>query len=135
MKKRPTLLLRSSWQTVNIGDIAHTPGILRLLERHLPETDVILWPKSLDRGVEPMLRRRFPRLRIVRDAATWRHPDPRPDDPTVEQAMAAADLWLHGSGSGINEMADLERWRDATGKPYGAFGVSVGVVIGVPDQK
>ena len=26
------LLLRSSWQTVNIGDVAHTPGMLTLLE-------------------------------------------------------------------------------------------------------
>lgn len=31
------ILLRSSWQTVNVGDIAHTPGLLRLLENHLPE--------------------------------------------------------------------------------------------------
>jgi hypothetical protein len=29
------ILLRSSWQTVNIGDIAHTPGMLALLEPHL----------------------------------------------------------------------------------------------------
>lgn len=27
-KRRFRLLLRSSWQTVNIGDIAHTPGML-----------------------------------------------------------------------------------------------------------
>ena len=26
------ILLRSSWQTVNIGDIAHTPGVLAILE-------------------------------------------------------------------------------------------------------
>jgi len=30
------LLLRSSWQTENIGDIAHTPGMLALLEKHSP---------------------------------------------------------------------------------------------------
>ena len=35
-KRAPRILLRSSWQTVNIGDIAHTPGVLRLLEKHLP---------------------------------------------------------------------------------------------------
>ena len=27
----PRILLRSSWQTVNIGDIAHTPGVIALL--------------------------------------------------------------------------------------------------------
>ncbi|PHX95456.1 MAG: polysaccharide pyruvyl transferase, partial [Pedosphaera sp.] len=43
--KRPVrLLLRSSWQTVNIGDIAHTPGVLALIERHLPGVEVRLWP-------------------------------------------------------------------------------------------
>jgi len=25
-QRAPRILLRSSWQTVNIGDIAHTPG-------------------------------------------------------------------------------------------------------------
>ncbi|MEJ7592816.1 MAG: hypothetical protein WKF77_14810 [Planctomycetaceae bacterium] len=34
------ILLRSSWQTVNIGDIAHTPGMLALLEKHRPDAGV-----------------------------------------------------------------------------------------------
>ncbi len=55
------ILLRSSWQTVNIGDIAHTPGVLTLLERYLPEAEVQLWPSKVDNGVEEMLRARFPR--------------------------------------------------------------------------
>ena len=37
------ILLRSSWQTVNIGDIGHTPGMLALLEKYLPEVEVRLW--------------------------------------------------------------------------------------------
>ncbi len=36
-KFSPRILLRSSWQTVNIGDIAHTPGVLSILRKHLPE--------------------------------------------------------------------------------------------------
>ena len=31
LPRAPRVLLRSSWQVVNIGDIAHTPGVLRLL--------------------------------------------------------------------------------------------------------
>ncbi|MEZ5299985.1 MAG: hypothetical protein R3F11_04860 [Verrucomicrobiales bacterium] len=38
----PRVLLRSPWQTVNIGDIGHTPGVLALLEKHLPEAEVRL---------------------------------------------------------------------------------------------
>src|SRR6185295_970284 len=65
-KRRPRILLRSSWQTVNIGDIAHTPGILALLEKHIPEADVRLWPSSVDNGVEEMLAKRFPKVPIVK---------------------------------------------------------------------
>ncbi len=62
------LILRSSWQTVNIGDIAHTPGVLALLEKHLPEVEVRLWPSKVDNGVAEMLMKRFPKLRILQGA-------------------------------------------------------------------
>lgn len=136
MNSEKTILLHSSWQTVNIGDIAHTPGMLHLIEQHLPGVRVILWPKNLDNGVAPMLRRRFPKLRIVRDAPHWANSEFRPDDPTIAEAIKEASLWLQGSGSGIVEIPDIERWRkESSGKPYGVLGASVGVVIGVPDQK
>ena len=38
------ILLRNAWQTVNIGDIGHTPGMLKLLEQYLPDAEVRLWP-------------------------------------------------------------------------------------------
>ena len=61
--RRPLrLLLRSSWQTVNIGDIAHTPGVLHLLEKYLPDVEVRLWPSNVDNGVEEMLCKRFPKM-------------------------------------------------------------------------
>jgi polysaccharide pyruvyl transferase WcaK-like protein len=125
-QKARRILLRSSWQTVNIGDIAHTPGILHLFERHLPEAEIILWSGKLDIGVEPLLRNRFPKLRIARDG-NWRNPNPRADDPTLAEAFEQADLLVHGSGSGLGAHADLLRWAEKTGKPYGAYGVSVGV--------
>jgi hypothetical protein len=64
-RRPPRIVLRSSWQTVNIGDIGHTPGVLALLERHLPEAEVRLWPGNVDNGVDAMLRRRFPKVPIV----------------------------------------------------------------------
>jgi len=39
-EKSKRILLRSSWQNVNIGDIAHTPGMLALLEKHRPNDTV-----------------------------------------------------------------------------------------------
>lgn len=35
-KRAPRILLHSSWQVVNIGDIAHTPGVLALIEKLIP---------------------------------------------------------------------------------------------------
>jgi polysaccharide pyruvyl transferase WcaK-like protein len=106
------VLLRSSWQTVNIGDIAHTPGMLALLERHLPETRVTLWPNTLSPQVERMLRARFPKLHIARANAE------------KDAALGDCDFCLHGSGPGLVGRRELYRWRES-GKPYGFGGVTL----------
>ena len=106
------ILLRSSWQTVNIGDIAHTPGMLALLEKHRPDAEVTLWPNSLDRGVADLLRARVPALRIAATAADQ------------AAALAACDFFLHGSGPGLVGHKEADRARRA-GKPYGFGGVTL----------
>ncbi|MCB1207749.1 MAG: polysaccharide pyruvyl transferase family protein, partial [Verrucomicrobiales bacterium] len=107
------LLLRSSWQTVNIGDIAHTPGVLALLEKHLPEVEVRLWPSNVGNGVAEMLQKRFPKLIIVQGAAA------------LKQAFAECDFLLHGSGPSLVAEKDVVKWAEATGKPYGVYGITV----------
>ncbi len=107
------ILLRSSWQTVNIGDIAHTPGMLHLLEKHLPEYEVTLWPSSVDNGVEEMLMKRFPKLKIMGKTAADK-----------EAAFKEHDFLLHGSGPGIVGQKHLIEWKEKTGKPYGIGGVT-----------
>ncbi|MEX2606780.1 MAG: polysaccharide pyruvyl transferase family protein [Kiritimatiellia bacterium] len=107
------ILLRSSWQTVNIGDIAHTPGLLTLLEKHLPEHEVWLWPTDVRNGVEGLLRQRFPYLRIVQT------------ESDIEAAFAECDFLLHGSGPYLVGAEEVARWRNATGKPYGVFGITL----------
>src|SRR3954468_21232308 len=108
-RRRPRVVLRSSWQTVNIGDIGHTPGVLALLERHRPETDVMLWPMDVSNGVERMLLARFPKLRIVRD----------------KKEAYEADFLLHGSGPYLTAHRDVAAWRAETGKPYGVYGITM----------
>ena len=107
------ILLRSSWQTVNIGDIAHTPGVLRLLEEHLPDVEVRLWPSKVDNGVEEMLQARFPKVTIVKGAEA------------LKAAFAECDFLLHGSGPSLVAEKDVIRWRDETGKPYGVYGITL----------
>ncbi len=106
------ILLRSSWQTVNIGDIAHTPGMLTLLEQHLPEAEVTLWPNLLNPEVEKLLLTRFSKLRIAGTAEAQ------------AAALAACDFVLHGSGPGLVAAKELRRAKDA-GKPYGFGGITL----------
>jgi Polysaccharide pyruvyl transferase len=110
--RRPRILLRSSWQTVNIGDIGHTPGMLAVLEKHLPEAEVRLWPSKVDNGVKEILRARFPKLVIVEGAEA------------LKAAFAECDFLLHGSGPSLVAEKDLVRWRAETGKPYGVGGIT-----------
>lgn len=106
------ILLRSSWQSENIGDIAHTPGMLALLEKHRPQDRVTLWPGGLSAAVEAVLLARFPTLTIARTPA--------------EQAAAleVCDFFLHGSGPGLVGWKATEQAR-AAGKPYGFGGVTL----------
>ena len=109
----PRILVRSSWQTVNIGDIAHTPGLLALLETHLPEAEIRLWPSKVDNGVEEILQRRFPNLAILTQPEQLR------------TAFAECDFLLHGSGPSLVAQKDVLRWHTETGKPYGIFGITL----------
>lgn len=112
-ERRPRILLRSSWQTVNIGDIAHTPGVLALLERHFPEAEVRLWPSRVDHGVDAMLLQRFPNLTIVQGQAA------------LKAALSECDFLLHGSGASLVAERDVVRWSTETGKPYGVYGITL----------
>lgn len=106
------ILLKGSWQTKNIGDIAHTPGMLRLARDYWPDAEMRLWPEQIDRGVREMLTANFPDLKIVETGSE------------LDEAFAQCDLLLHGSGPCIARSA-VNLWRERTNrKPYGFYGVS-----------
>ena len=110
--RRPKILVRGSWQTVNIGDIAHTPGLLALLEQHVPEAEVTLWPSKIDRGVREVIAARFPDVRIVRSK------------DEVAGAFRDCDVLLHGSSASLSAEKHLVAWHEQTGKPYGLYTAS-----------
>jgi polysaccharide pyruvyl transferase WcaK-like protein len=112
LTSKKTILLRSSWQTVNIGDIAHTPGVLALLERYCPNVKVKLWPSDTRNGVKEMLQQRFPNLEIIHRK-------------NLKAEMQSADFLLHGSGPSLVAFKDVKRWVDTTGKPFGVFGITL----------
>lgn len=102
---------------MNIGDIAHTPGVLSLLEQYLPDAEVVLWPSRVDNGVDKILTKRFPGLTIAQDSHSQR------------EAMKTCDFLLHGSGPSLVAERFVESWVQQTGKPYGVYG------IGLPARK
>ena len=117
-KRPPRIVLRSSWQTVNIGDIGHSPGVLALIEKYIPEAEVTLWPSDVSHGVEEMLRRRFPKLTITTD----------------RKAIYPCDFLLHGSGPYLTAHNDVAQWKRDTGKPYGVYGITM-AAAGDPGMK
>lgn len=123
--KRPhRILLRSSWQVFNIGDIAHTPGVLTLLERYLPDAEVRLWASpDLSEEVMAMEHRRFPKLHIVKgtlDAAG------RASNPALQAALEWCDFLLHGSGPSLVAAKDVAAFVKHVGKPFGVYGITHG---------
>lgn len=113
--RRPArkILLRSSWASVNIGDIAHTPGMLRLIEEHIPGCEVTLWPTSVENGVAELLKKRFPTLNILGSSAAEK-----------AQVFATHDFLLHGSGPNLGGAHAIAEWTEKTGKPYGVAGIT-----------
>ena len=109
------IVLRSSWQTINIGDIGHTPGVLALCEKHLPNVEVILWASNVDHGVREMLLKRFPDLQIVL----------RSETEALEKVFQECDFLLHGSGPWLVASKDIDKWIKKTGKPFGVYGISL----------
>jgi hypothetical protein len=114
-KRKRKILLRSSWQTVNIGDIAHTPGVLALCQEYLPEVEVILWAGNVGDGVRELLKKRFPSLQII----------PGNEKEALQSAFLECDFLLHGSGPYLVAAKDVEDWIRETGKPFGVYSITL----------
>lgn len=110
----------SGWQTVNIGDVAHTPGTLAALLRHEPEARVTLLAMSLDDRERVMLARYFPTVEVVQGqlaADNW--------TPEIERFAEEVDVLVHGSGPDMVAQQQMAAWRRRTGKAYGFFGITI----------
>ncbi len=127
----PRLLLVSSWQDINIGDIAHTPGALALLAHYLPQADVTVWlfNRPADEVLD-LIQQRFPRVKFIEG-----QPDRqgRISDEKVLEAMDHADFLLHGSGPSTLGWAHAEAFHRRTGRGFGVYGVTYGL-YGIPER-
>lgn len=125
--RAPRVLLHSSWQTVNIGDIGHTPGALSVLEKFFPEAEITLWPRATSPASRAMLTKGYPKVKIVEGLVDR---NGKPTTPELERAWAETDLYISGSGSGFPDSAFAVAFHKATGKPTGVFGVSTDPISG-----
>jgi hypothetical protein len=117
------VLLRSSWQDVNIGDVAHSPGLLSALLDVDPDADLTLWPVALGEREEALVRRLLPQVAIVRGELTG---DGRPTTPELARAWNSAEVLVHGSAADVeNRHAEFLHWSRTTGRPHGYAGVTV----------
>ena len=121
-KTNPTILLVSGWQDVNIGDIAHTPGLLHILETFIPKATVILWKRSIGEEVKKLLNKNFPNVTIVYGGVNQ---EKDVENPEIMEAFKKADLMIHGSGPSLVGGDNLASWIKHTNKPFGVFGTTL----------
>lgn len=131
--KAPKILLRSSWQEVNIGDIAHTPGVLALIEQYIPDAEVTLWASAdLSEPVAAMMRHRFPKLKIVKGSIGK---NGRASNDDLNAAIDATDFLLHGSGPSLVAAKDVAAFVEHTKKPFGVYGITHGSFLSGDDKQ
>jgi polysaccharide pyruvyl transferase WcaK-like protein len=112
------IVLQSAWDTVNIGDIGHTPGTLHILEHHLPELQVTVWAMKLDERVTEMLKRRFPKVTFLQGNVLGSSAK----DEELQNAIKDCDLYIRNSGMGQD--TTWIKFCRKVGKPYGMYGQS-----------
>ncbi|WP_164851406.1 polysaccharide pyruvyl transferase family protein [Larkinella soli] len=96
---KPTILLRSSWNDHNIGDQGHTPGTLRLLQRYVPEAEILLWHQDPRPETEKVITKNFPNVTIVRGAFS---DGAKPFGGELKDAFDRANLYIVNSGMVFN---------------------------------
>ncbi len=116
--KPKTILLQSAWDTINIGDIGHTPGTLRVLEQHLPDVKVIVWAMKLDERILAMLQRRFPKVEFLQGKLDGKGEK----DLKLQEAVKSCDLFIRNSGMG-QDLSYMKFCRQHV-RHYGLFGQS-----------
>src|SRR4051812_27270612 len=111
-KRKPRVLLRNGWQSINIGDIAHYIGMMELFEKYDIDADVRMWTVNMENGADALFRKNFPKVPFFTGGAE------------LAKAFQECDFLLHGSKSGFGT-EDVKKWVDATKKPFGVMGVSL----------
>jgi hypothetical protein len=119
------ILLCSGWQWISIADISQTPGSIRLLQSHLRDAEITLWLYKTTDPIRDMIRRAFPRLKIVEGTIDKQTLQITGDD--LRKALETTDLAIHGSAPNLIA-PELLTWCQTNKKPFGVLGIGLGDV-------
>jgi polysaccharide pyruvyl transferase WcaK-like protein len=132
---RPSVLLLSGWNLYNIGDVAITPGFLRLVRRYLPEARVTVLAAAYPEELRAYLRR-FPEQVGDFELLPMEFKPGAALSAAMEAAFAGADLLVLNSGMTLSYGYYGHEWERIMprllaflkarqlGVPYGVYGHS-----------
>jgi len=92
------ILVCFSWSFRNIGDIAITPGLLRLLKEHVPGVQVTLIANSHLEEYQDYLGTRFPDVNVLRTPFR----STKSASKEFRRAFEAADFVMYNSGTTLS---------------------------------
>lgn len=111
------IVVWSGWDHSNIGDVGHTPGLLRTLEECVPEARVILIANQTDARTRALLARRFPNVAHHEGGYLW---GPRREGHALRRIAGRAALFIQASNMGT-DTAWMD-WLLRRGIPCGVYG-------------
>jgi polysaccharide pyruvyl transferase WcaK-like protein len=135
-KKRPCILLISGWNLHNMGDVAITPGFLRLVQTHFPEARVTVLLQTFPDELGKYLTERFPDVQCIPNEFQGGEKL----SPRMEELFAGADLLVLNSGMTLSYGYYGNEWEkyiprilaflkaDQSGVPFGIFGHSFDMI-------
>jgi len=115
------VLVVAAWQTVNLGDVAHGPGVVRAIQRLYPTAEITLWALDIDNRERAMYADHLPGVTVVEGQLSRAGELP----PAIAAAHEQADVLVHGSGPSVVAHAQLAALLRHAPKPYGFFGITV----------
>lgn len=132
-QKPKTILLRTGWQTRNIGDVCFTPAMISAIERYLPGVNVIAWMANSNAGIDDMVRRAHPRVEILHAQFGS---EGKEMDPKLRDAFARANLFLYNSGPPFSYgLHERYSWDSSVNGPlHFLFAKDMGVPYGIYAQ-
>lgn len=128
----PHICLISGWNLYNIGDVAITPGFLRLVDKHFPEARVTLFAASYPNEIAAYLKPKFPSLEVM----PMEFKAGQALTPAFEKTFASASLLVLNSGMTMSYGYYGLQWENYIGRvlafmkaralkiPYGIYGHS-----------